>query len=297
MEILNSLGTLETNVSFKHLTTYRVGGNAKYVFYPNDLDSLISAIKYLKENNIDYKVFGNGSNILVSDDDYDGVIIKLNRTLNECIFTDNTIYAQAGCSIISLANQAALAGLSGLEFACGIPATVGGCTFMNAGAYLSDMSNIIDSVQVLDNDEVKWFTNKMCEFSYRDSYFKRHPELIIIAVNIKLEYKNCEEIIELMDKRRNKRLSSQPLNYPSCGSVFRNPSKDISAWQLIDKIGYRSVSYGDAYVSEKHSNFIVNRADATAEDINRLITDIQIKVKEKFDIDLICEVERFNWKK
>lgn len=293
-ERIAQFGDIEENVSFHKLTTLKVGGTARYVIYPNNEFCLESIIDICKDEGIRYKMFGNGSNILCSDDFYDGVIIKLSRYFNKVYYNDYEVTAQAGCSVINLAYEAMKKGMSGLEFASGIPGTLGGCVFMNAGAYKSSMSDIITEVQVYRNETTEWISVDECEFGYRTSVFQKEP-WIITAVKMVLKPGKREEIEELMKDRQQRRFATQPLEYPSAGSVFRNPENGFS-WQYIDKIGYRGMKYGDACVSQKHSNFIVNEGKATASDINRLINDIQSKVKENYDVDLILEVEKFNWK-
>lgn len=293
---LASCGTLEVDKSFKNLTTFKIGGTAKCVLYPFNIFHLQVAINKLKQYQMPYKVFGNGSNILCSDDDYPGCIIKLTRTLNDYHIQQNQIIAQAGVSIISLAYKAMEQSLSGLEFASGIPGTIGGCTFMNAGAYKSDMASIIQEVQVLIDDEVKWLSRDECEFSYRHSIFSKHPDWIILAIKLNLQPGDKQQIKDLMESRQKRRLDTQPLDQPSAGSTFRNVGEHF-AWKLIDDIGYRGKMIGGASVSEKHSNFIINRNHAKAQDVIDLQDQITQKVKEQFGVELIMEVERFNWKK
>ena len=243
LDLLKPYGEIQENVSFKTLTTFRVGGIAKTVIYPNDSFSLISIIKILKDNDCEYKVFGNGSNILCSEDEYDGFIIRLNRTMNNFFFDEDYLTAQAGCSIINLSYQAMKNSLSGLEFASGIPGTLAGCIFMNAGAYKSDMSNIIEEVEVLVDDKIIWLNNKECDFSYRHSIFSAHPDWIIISAKIRLHKGDQQQISELMKNRQERRMATQPLEYPSAGSTFRNTEEHF-AWKLIDEIGYRGKKIG-----------------------------------------------------
>ncbi len=295
LDLLKPYGEIQENVSFKTLTTFRVGGIAKTVIYPNDSFSLISIIKILKDNDCEYKIFGNGSNILCSEDEYDGFIIRLNRTMNNFFFDEDYLTAQAGCSIINLSYQAMKNSLSGLEFASGIPGTLAGCIFMNAGAYKSDMSNIIEEVEVLVDDKIIWLNNKECDFSYRHSIFSAHPDWIIISAKIRLHKGDQQQISELMKNRQERRMTTQPLEYPSAGSTFRNTEEHF-AWKLIDEIGYRGKKIGGAQVSEKHSNFIINVDNASADDIIKLTDEIKREVKDRFNVDMIMEVEKFNWK-
>lgn len=293
-EVLSSIAETEKDLSFKTMTTLRIGGTAAYTVFPaNDLE-LMQVIKYVNENSIPWKMIGKGSDLLCSDRRYDGVVIRLDRHFDDFRFTDDTAFVQAGVSIIALSVHAMKRGLSGLEFASGIPGTIGGAVFMNAGAYKSSISEVITEVLVLHDDKLEWMPKEACEFSYRSSIFQKHPEWIIAAVRLKLEPKDSKEIENLMNDRRERRLKSQPLEYPSCGSVFRNP-EGMNAWQLIAEIGYRGMRKGGACVSEKHCNFIVNVDHASADDYLALIEEIQQKVQERYDVRLHTEVEKFNW--
>ena len=182
-------------------------------------------------------------------------------------------------------------GLTGIEFATGIPGTVGGAVFNNSGAYKSDMGYIVESIKVLTpNLEIKTLYNHDLKYHYRTSFLKDNPEYICLEANIVLKHGKKEEILEVIEDRKKRRLMSQPLDYPSAGSVFRNPP-DNFAGKLIEDIGYKGKTIGGAKVSEKHANFIINYKDATGEDIVKLINEIKEKVKEKYNIDLVLEQE------
>lgn len=294
-EKLRSHGDLEIDVPLSKHTTFRIGGKCKYFIYPKNEMSLLRIIELCKENNVAYRVFGKGSNLLCSDEDYDGVIICLDRYFNEIqIENDGHIYAQAGVSLILLAHEAMKASLSGLEFASGIPATLGGAIYMNAGAYKSNMANIIQKVYVLKDDSCVWMNVNELDYSYRHSIFHENRDWIILGADIKLEQGVQSEIKALMDSRRGRRMSSQPLNKPSAGSIFRNP-ETYPAWQLIEEIGYRGKQLGGAKVSEKHANFIVNEDNAKAVDVDNLVKEIQEEVRKKYQIEMKMEVEKFNW--
>ena len=277
-------------------TTYKVGGKARYFVYPKNEIALMRLLKETKENQIKTKIIGKGSNLLVSDDDYDGMVICLDRYFNEVIFEKNKVSVYAGQSIIYLAHEAMKRGLSGLEFASGIPGTVGGACFMNAGAYKSEMKDVVEAVWVLKEGNCVWMSVEECEFSYRNSIFKRNPDWVILAVRFHLTPKDPLEIKELMDSRRQRRMASQPLDKPSAGSVFKNP-EDMPAWKYIEESGLRGKCINGAKVSEKHANFIVNEREARAQDIYDLIELIQKSVYEKFNVFLKAEVECFNWKR
>ena len=287
------LGWYRENPSLKTLTTYRCGGNAKLLVFPKDVECLKTILKYLKNNNINYKIFGNGSNILASDKDFDGVIIKLTKICG-IDKNDTNIVVDAGYSFSLLANQLSKEGLSGLEFACGIPGTVGGAIYMNAGAYLSDVSKILEKIDILDeNLEEKTVYNKDLDFSYRHSILSE-KDWIVLKAYFKLKKGDKETITELVTERKMRRIESQPLDYPSAGSVFRNPEGDF-AGRLIEEVGLKGYMYGGASVSEKHANFIVNVKDAKSSDIKYLIDLAKEKVKEEFGVELRTEQELFNW--
>ena len=291
---LEALAEVEENIPLSKMTTLRIGGVARYVVYPENTLSLQGVMNKLNQYHIPYKVIGKGSNLLCSDEPYDGVIIRLDRYLCNAYFDNEHLVAEAGCSIIALSYEAMKNELSGLEFASGIPGTVGGVTFMNAGAYKSSMADIIDSVSVYRDGKIEWIQNADCGFSYRTSIFQKHPDWIILAAKMTLKKGDQKEIRELMDSRRERRMNSQPLDKHSAGSIFRNP-EEIPAWKLIEGAGFRGKRIGDAVVSEKHVNFIVNENHASAKDFIALVTDVQKAVKDKYDIDLYMEVEKFNW--
>ena len=290
-----NIGKIDTNVSLKKCTTYRVGGIAKYIAYPKNTESLVKLIKYLKNKNIKYKILGNGSNLLFSDKEYNGVLIKLSE-FDDLEFIGKTkLRVGAGYNLIKLSLVTAKKGLTGLEFASGIPGTVGGSVFMNAGAYKSDMGYVVESVKVLTPDEkIISLENKEMDFHYRTSFLKKHPDYICLEVIIKLNKGKRESIEEVIKDRRQRRLASQPLEYPSAGSVFRNP-EDNFAGKLIEDSGLKGKKHGGAMISSKHANFIVNYKNATADDVKYLIELAHDKVKENYNIDLKIEQEFVNW--
>jgi UDP-N-acetylmuramate dehydrogenase len=285
---------IKTNESLKDHTTYKVGGTCKYFITPKDLEELITLIKYLKKNNMKYMILGNGSNTIFSSKEYDGVIINLSN-LNSMKIEGDKIDVEAGYQLIKLSMDALNNGLSGLEFAAGIPGNIGGAIFMNAGAYKSDMSNLVETVTFLDeNLELKTLPKEELDFSYRKSLFQKNNYIIISTV-LKLTPGDKDEIKALMDKRKQRRIDSQPLEYPSAGSVFRNPSEDIFAGKLIEDLGLKGYTIGGAQISEKHANFIINIGNATGEDIKALIDLVKSKVKEEYNIDLHVEQRFINF--
>lgn len=277
----------------KH-TTYKVGGKTKAIVYPDSVDNLIKLLKELKSLNENYKIIGKGSNLIFSSKDYDGVLINLEE-LKTFKIDGNIVTAEAGVSTVKLALETAKNNLSGLEFASGIPGTIGGGVFMNAGAYNSDFSNVIKEVKYLDQDfNIKVIQNKDMKFSYRDSIFKEKKDMIIIEATMELNPKPYSEINEIILSRREKRIATQPLEYPSAGSVFRNPEL-APAGKLIEDIGLKGYQIGGAKISEKHANFIINDGDATGEDIKALIDYIKEKVKNEYNVDLYLEQEEVNF--
>ena len=286
---------LDENVNLVKLTTYKAGGTASIVAYPSKVDQLIELIKLLKSRDVKYKVIGNGSNLLFSDKEYDGVLINL-RNFDTCKFIpNNRIRVGAGFPLIKLSLRCAKRGLTGLEFASGIPGTIGGAVFMNAGAYKSDMGYIVSSCKVLtDKLEIITLTNAELDFHYRQSFLQKHPEYICLEATLHLRKGKREAIENLIEERKSRRVASQPLEYPSCGSVFRNPPNDF-AGRLIEEAGLKGKRIGGAVVSEKHANFIVNDGGATGEDIHSLIMLVHDTVKEKYGVDLKIEQEFVNW--
>ncbi len=289
-----NIGKLEKDISIKRLTTYKVGGVARVLIYPKNESKLVILLKLIKKYNFPYKIIGNGSNLIFSDKDYEGVLIKLTE-LNQIEIFENKIRVGAGYSLMKLSRVALKHSLTGLEFAAGIPATVGGATFMNAGAYKSDMGYIVQSIRVLTPDfQIIELENRELNFHYRTSFLKTHRDYICLEVLIKLQKGDKILIDRVMRERLQRRMESQPLNYPSAGSVFRNP-KDQFSGELIENAGLKGFQIGGAMVSEKHANFIINKGNATAQDVKDVIFYTKEKVKEKYDIDLLFEQEFVNW--
>lgn len=280
---------INENVNLSKFTTYRLDVNASYMAYPENVDELIKLIKYLKDNNIKYKILGGGANLIFTKD-YDGVLIKLDH-FDKLEIKDTKVTVGAGYNLIKLATKLCRMGLTGIEFATGIPGTVGGAVFNNSGAYKSDMGYIVESIKVLTPDlEIKKLYNHDLNYHYRTSFLKENPGYICLEATIILKHGEKEEILDVIEDRKKRRLMSQPLEFPSAGSVFRNP-KDNFAGKLIEDIGYKGKEIGGAKVSEKHANFIVNYNHATGEDIVKLIKEIKEKVKKQYDIDLVLEQE------
>ncbi len=285
---------IEDEPLYKH-TTYKVGGPARIYLMVKDIESLVTAIKYCRKHRIKHMIIGRGSNLLFSDKEYEGVIISLNECFDKIEINGSIIKAQAGVPMISLAYQAAKTGLSGFEFMGGIPGSIGGGVFMNAGAYKFDIASVIKTVTLLnENCEVVVYDREQMQFSYRHSICQDNHKLIILEAKFELTTKDPNEIKAVLDKRKERRMASQPWNMPSAGSVFRNPETK-AAWQYIDECGLRGYEIGGAQVSPKHSNFIVNNGYASAKDIYDLIMLVQEKVYEQFNVKLKREVGLINW--
>ncbi|MFV0480034.1 MAG: UDP-N-acetylmuramate dehydrogenase [Anaerorhabdus sp.] len=285
---------VEQDVPLSRMTTLRIGGIARYVAYPESMLELDQIVCMAQEMKLPIKVIGKGSNLLCSDEVYEGIVICLGQPLTEFYFDKEECVAQAGGSLIALAYEAMKHSLSGLEFAAGIPGTLGGATFMNAGAYKNSMKDIIDEVMVYRDHKFEWMKKEECDFQYRHSIFQDNPDWIIVAVRLKLKLSNKNDIESIMSDRRERRMKAQPLEFPSAGSIFRN-LETISAWEIIDQLGYRGKRHGGALVSPKHVNFIVNENCSTAQEFLELIEMIQMDAKEKMGYDLKTEVEKFNW--
>lgn len=276
------------NISLKKYNTYKLDVICNYLVFPEDLGTLVLLLNYLQENKIKHLVLGNGSNIIFKNNTYDGVIIRLDK-LSQVTFNDTTIEVEAGYSLIKLAIECMKRSIAGFEFASGIPGLIGASIAMNAGAYKSDMSQIVKEAKVINpNLEIITMTNEELNFAYRDSFIKQNPNYYIVSATLELENGNSKEIEEIISKRRVKRIETQPLDAPSAGSVFRNPA-GISAGELIEKCGLKGYKIGDAMISDKHANFIINTGNAQGKEIIQLIELMKQKVKEKYKIDLILE--------
>ena len=292
--IARHLGKIFINEKISNYTTYKVGGKVRAICFPKDENDLIEILKLLKERKIKFFILGNGSNVLFSDNMYDGIIIKLDN-FNKINIHDNIIEVGAGYPLIRLSRDAMRNSLGGLEFASGIPGTVGGAVFMNAGAYGEDMSKIVESVRVITSDlEIVTLSNEEMKYSYRTSMLQDHLDYVCISATLKLYPADKDELERIMTERRETRMSTQPLNFPSAGSVFRNPP-GMYAGKLIEDMGLKGYSIGKAMVSPKHANFIVNMGNAKASDIKKIIDYIKTKAMTKYGVRLRVEQRLINW--
>lgn len=272
-------------------TTFRVGGTADFFVEIGSPEELLDIINYLTETDRSYFILGNGSNLLVGDKGYEGVILHLGERFNDIKVEGNTITAQAGALLSTVAKTAAKNGLSGMEFAAGIPGTIGGAVVMNAGAYEGEMKQIITKVTVMTREgEILELDNETMEFGYRTSIIKNRPFVVVSAV-ISLIKGDMDSIQSKMDDFNKRRRSKQPLEYPSAGSTFKRP-EGYYAGKLIMDAGLRGYRIGGAQVSEKHCGFIINVGNATAADISELMDEVVEKVEEQFSVTLEPEIIR-----
>lgn len=273
----------------KH-TTFKIGGNADVYIKVNNLSKLSTILKECANSEIDYMLLGNGSNLLVSDEGIRGTVIRLDGDFRKITLVDETtVFCGAGATLARLCKFALSCGLSGLEFAWGIPGTVGGAVFMNAGAYDGEMKNIVHSVSDISPDgQIGRIEKQDLGFGYRTSVYRTNNR-IITGVTLKLQKGNPEEIRSKMDDYMQRRSTKQPLEYPSAGSVFKRPEGNF-AGALIERCGLKGKMCGGAQVSEKHAGFIINKSNATAADVRNLIGDIQKTVADSTGYNLECEL-------
>ncbi len=273
----------------KHCT-FKVGGNADVFFPPANMDELKSGLKYLKDNNINYFVIGNGSNLLFSDEGYRGVIISLKNFKNVEKYSDTLVKVDSGCTLAGLCKFALQESLTGLEFASGIPGTVGGGIYMNAGAYGGELKDVLFSCRFIDETgEIVTLTNKELLLGYRTSIFKEKNWVIIDAI-FELKKGCYDDIKNKMSELIEMRNSKQPVDKPSAGSTFKRPT-GYFAGKLIMDSNLRGYKIGGAMVSDKHCGFIINNGEATAKDIVDLMNYVTSVVKEKYNVELEAEVK------
>ena len=271
-------------------TTFKIGGPADYLARPTTYTQIAEVIKLAEEHSVPYFILGNGSNVLVSDKGYRGLIIHISQNLSHIETDGNRIRAGAGALLIKTAYEAKKHSLTGMEFASGIPGTVGGAVYMNAGAYGGEMKNIISSVKVLDRDyNIKDIPVCDMDFSYRHSIIEEQG-MIVLEAEFELKQGDVQQIEQEMKRLAESRQSKQPLSLPSAGSTFKRPEGNF-AGKLIMDAGLKGAAVGDAMVSQKHCGFVVNNGKATAEDVRRLIKHIQDTVYDRFGVHLETEVK------
>lgn len=271
-------------------TSFKIGGPADIFVMPGNKEELANSIKLCKSEGFKYFVMGNGSNLIVRDKGYRGVIIKVSESMSDIKVEGCKITAEAGALLSVVSKTALNNSLAGLEFASGIPGSLGGAIAMNAGAYGGEMKDVVTKVLCLDTDGnlIEYMNNEM-NFGYRKSRVQ-DEDLIVVEVEIELKEGKYEEVKAYVSELTEKRTSKQPLNLPSAGSVFRRP-EGYFAGKLIEDAGLKGLRLGDAQVSEKHSGFIVNLGKATGEDVINLIKVVQKTVSDKFGVKLETEVK------
>ena len=274
----------------KH-TTFRVGGPADFYAVPANIEEIKGLVEYCLRTDFPYYIIGNGSNLLVGDKGFRGLIIQVGKNMSDIVVEGNTVTTYAGALLSRVAKAVLDRELTGFEFAAGIPGTVGGAVRMNAGAYGGEMKDILVSADVLDNEgNVITLSNEELKLSYRSSVVSEKGYVVLKAV-YELKEGNKDEIQAVMDDLKNRRVTKQPLEYPSAGSTFKRP-EGYFAGKLIEDAGLRGYAVGGAQVSEKHCGFVVNKGDATAKDIVDLMDDVINKVKEQFGVTLEPEVRK-----
>ena len=287
IKIVGSENVLQNEPMSKH-TTFRIGGNADVFVTPNTTESLESIISYVTNNNIPYYIIGNGSNLLVKDNGFRGVIIQLYKKFANIVVNDNVITAQAGALLSTVAKTALNNSLTGMECLSGIPGTIGGAVCMNAGAYGGEMKDIVVKTKVIHNGKIETISNNDSDFGYRKSKIMSE-NMIVVETVLSLEKGNKEEIQSKMSDLLTQRNSKQPVELPSAGSTFKRPEGYFAA-KLIDDSGLRGYSVGKAQVSPKHCGFVVNNGGATAKDVLTLMHNVSSVVVDNFGVKLEPEV-------
>ncbi len=302
-------------VNLSKYTSFKIGGVSKYFATINSKQDLNEAFEIIYSKKLNFFTLGGGSNLLINDDGFDGIVLQIANTGFEMDRNSLTIFANAGIKLDEIVRLSVEEYLSGLESLSGIPGTVGGAIRGNAGAYGTEIKDIIESVTYYQNGEMKTITNKECEFAYRESIFKKDKSRIILSAIIKLSEENKNNLLQKRKEIIDTRNTKQPLEYPNAGSFFKNPivsneilheiplinempkwvlddkSTKLSAAWLIEKAGLKGYKINDAGISEKHSLFIVNYGNAKAKDVILIMKTIQNKIKDMFKVDLTPEVE------
>ena len=274
-------------------SSFRIGGAADLAVFPKTATGLKYIVAHLKDRELPYIVVGKGSNILFEDDGYHGCVIFTDK-MSRITVEGNRITAGAGASVTALATTAKNASLTGLEFSYGIPGSVGGAVVMNAGAYGGEMSGVFESCEIFDTEKLELcvFSAAQMDYSYRHSIFTENKNLICLSATFALKEGNKEEIEAVMRDLMGRRISKQPLDYPSAGSVFKRPAPDIFVGKLIEDSGLKGYTIGGAQVSEKHAGFIINVGGATARDVLDLVEHIRTVIRKNYGVELECEVRR-----
>lgn len=286
-----NVGKIKENEPMANHTTIKIGGPADIFIEPSSSENLRKTMDLIKEYKIEWRAIGRGSNLLVSDKGIEGVVIKLGSGLADLEVNGDEVRVGGGYSLVSLATSISRKGLSGLEFAGGIPGSVGGAVYMNAGAHGSDISKILSKALVLFEDgTLEWVDNEGMEFSYRTSVLQKKRPGIVVEAIFQLKEGDREAIITEIQKNKDYRKETQPWNFPCAGSIFRNPLPNY-AGRLIEEAGLKGFSIGGAKISDMHGNFIVNAGGATANDVLALIDYVKRTIDSQYDVKMETEVE------
>ncbi|WP_313798760.1 UDP-N-acetylmuramate dehydrogenase [Cytobacillus sp.] len=286
-----NIGIVKENEYLANHTTMKIGGPADLFIEPSSIENMIKTMELMNEYKVKWTAIGRGSNLLVSDLGIEGAVIKLGRGMSGLTINGTEVKAGGGYSLVSLSTQLSRQGLSGLEFASGIPGSVGGAVFMNAGAHGSDISNILTKALILfESGKVEWLSNKDMMFSYRTSVLQKERPGIVLEAAFQLQSGDKDIIFSEMQKNKEYRKVTQPWNFPCAGSIFRNPLPN-HAGKLIQEAGLKGYSIGGAKISDMHGNFIVNTGNATAQDVLSLISYIKDKIYELYQVEMHTEVE------
>ena len=285
------VGTVKKDEELARHTTMKIGGPADLFVEPTSIDGLKKTMQLVQKYRVNWRAIGRGSNLLVSDQGIEGVVIKLGNNLKDMKLDGTQLTVGAGYSIVALAVLISKKGLSGLEFASGIPGSVGGAVYMNAGAHGSDISKILTDAHILFEDgSLQWLTNDEMEFSYRTSVLQKKRPGIVLEARFQLTEGDKEQIVAVMQKNKDYRKVTQPYDSPCAGSIFRNPLPHF-AGKLIEEAGLKGFQIGGAQISEMHGNFIVNAGNAKASDVLQLIEYVKKTIMEKYNIQMETEVE------
>ncbi|EPC8418581.1 MULTISPECIES: UDP-N-acetylmuramate dehydrogenase [Bacillus] len=286
-----NVGRVLVNEALARYTTMKIGGPADILIVPKHVASIEKTLQLVKKYKTKWTVIGRGSNLLVSDLGIEGVVIRLGEGLDHLEVEKHRVRVGGGYPLIKLSTLLSRQGLSGLEFASGIPGSVGGAVYMNAGAHKSDISNILSKALILfENGTIDWLTHEEMEFSYRTSVLQTKRPGIVLEAEFQLQVGEREGIVSVMQKNKDYRRETQPWNHPCAGSIFRNPIPYF-AGDLIEKAGLRGYQIGGAQISEMHGNFIINTGGASAQDVLSLIALIKQTIEDKFGVEMHTEVE------
>jgi UDP-N-acetylmuramate dehydrogenase len=286
-----NIGKVKRNEPLSQHTTMKIGGPADLFIEPSSLENIQKVMTFIKERQLPWRSIGRGSNLLVSDKGIEGVVIRLGSGLSHLSINESSITVGGGHSLVSLSTLISKKGLSGLEFASGIPGSVGGAVYMNAGAHGSDINKILTKAHVLFEDgSIEWLSNNEMEFTYRTSVLQKKRPGVVLEAEFKLTKGDRTAIVSQMQKNKDYRKETQPWNFPCAGSIFRNPLPNY-AGKLIEEAGLKGFQIGGAKISEMHGNFIVNAGNATAKDVLDLIQYIKDKILQLYGIKMETEVE------